>query len=70
MSQLAHRILEVDPQLCVVYRFFGTYFLQSYFVFLILGKKLGRQSDYLILGNCCISLQALGIFVVTTNMDY
>jgi hypothetical protein len=53
-----------------MYRFFGTYFLQSSFIFLILAQKLGRQSDDLILGNCCINLQVLDTFVATTNMDY
>jgi hypothetical protein len=53
-----------------MYRFFGTYFLQSSFIFLILAQKLGRQSDDLILRNCFINLQVLDIFVASTNMDY
>lgn len=70
MKQVAHHILEADPQLCLMYRFFGTYFLQSSFIFLILAQKLGRQSDDLILRNCLINLQVLDIFVASTNMDY
>ena len=53
-----------------MYRFFGTYFLQSSFIFLILAQKLGRQSDDLIMRNCAINLQVLDMFVATTNMDY
>lgn len=53
-----------------MFRFFGTYFLQSTFIFLILAKKLGRRSDELIMRNCRINLQVLDKFVATTNMDY
>lgn len=53
-----------------MYRYFGTYFLQSSFIFLILAQKLGQQSDSLILRNCAINLQVLDKFVLATNMDY
>lgn len=53
-----------------MYRYFGTYFLQSSFIFLILAQKLGQNSDGLILRNCAINLQVLDKFVLTTNMDY
>ncbi|PYI02468.1 hypothetical protein BO78DRAFT_463925 [Aspergillus sclerotiicarbonarius CBS 121057] len=69
-ANIARYILRIDPQLCLMYRFFGTYFLQSSFIFLILAQKLGRQSDDLILRNCAINLQVLDMFVAATNMDY
>ncbi|KAJ5627840.1 hypothetical protein N7490_010068 [Penicillium lividum] len=69
-ANVARYILQVDPRLCLMYRFFGTYFLQSSFIFLILARKLGRQSDELIMRNCAINLQVLDKFVATTNMDY
>ncbi|KAJ5658345.1 uncharacterized protein N7484_001994 [Penicillium longicatenatum] len=69
-ANVARYILQVDPRLCLMYRFFGTYFLQSSFIFLILARKLGRQSDDLIMRNCAINLQVLDKFVATTNMDY
>ncbi|KAJ5727741.1 NmrA-like family protein [Penicillium malachiteum] len=69
-ANVARYILRVDPRLCLMYRFFGTYFLQSTFIFLILAQKLGRQSDELIMRNCAINLQVLDRFVATTNMDY
>ncbi|PYH96658.1 hypothetical protein BO71DRAFT_417683 [Aspergillus ellipticus CBS 707.79] len=69
-ANIARHILQIDPQLSLMYRFFGTYFLQSSFIFLILAQKLGRHSDNLILHNCAINLQVLDMFVVTTNMDY
>ncbi|KAJ5291303.1 hypothetical protein N7478_000554 [Penicillium angulare] len=68
--QVARYILLVDPRLCLMYRFFGTYFLQSTFIFLILAQKLGRQSDKLIMRNCAINLEVLDKFVAITNMDY
>ncbi|PWY91683.1 hypothetical protein BO94DRAFT_461610 [Aspergillus sclerotioniger CBS 115572] len=69
-ANIARYILRIDPRLCLMYRFFGTYFLQSSFIFLILAQKLGRQSDDLILRNCTINLQVLDMFVAATNMDY
>lgn len=68
--KVARHILRIDPQLSLMYRFFGTYFLQSSFIFLILAQKLGKQSDDLILRNCSINLQVLDMFVAATNMDY
>ncbi|OJJ50600.1 hypothetical protein ASPZODRAFT_55029 [Penicilliopsis zonata CBS 506.65] len=69
-ASVAKHILLVDPQLLFMYRYFGTYLLQSSFIFLILAQKLGHRSDTLILGNCSINLQVLDTFVKTTNMDY
>ncbi|BCS04224.1 Zn(II)2Cys6 transcription factor [Aspergillus luchuensis] len=69
-ANVARHILRIDPQLSLMYRFFGTYFLQSSFIFLILAQKLGKQSDDLILRNCSINLQVLDMFVAATNMDY
>ncbi|PWY68391.1 hypothetical protein BO70DRAFT_374357 [Aspergillus heteromorphus CBS 117.55] len=69
-ANIARHILQIDPQLSLMYRFFGTYFLQSSFIFLILAQKLGRHSDSLILHNCAINLQVLDMFVAATNMDY
>lgn len=68
--KIARHILRIDPQLSLMYRFFGTYFLQSSFIFLILAQKLGKRSDDLILRNCSINLQVLDMFVAATNMDY
>ncbi|PYH42273.1 fungal specific transcription factor domain-containing protein [Aspergillus saccharolyticus JOP 1030-1] len=69
-ANVASHILRVDPQLSFMYRYFGTYFLQSSFIFLILAQKLGQKSDKLILRNCAINLQVLDQFVLATNMDY
>ncbi|KAI2841516.1 transcriptional regulator family: Fungal Specific TF [Aspergillus niger] len=69
-ANIARHILRIDPQLSLMYRFFGTYFLQSSFIFLILAQKLGKRSDDLILRNCSINLQVLDMFVAATNMDY
>ncbi|OJI82498.1 hypothetical protein ASPTUDRAFT_123034 [Aspergillus tubingensis CBS 134.48] len=69
-ANVSRHILRIDPQLSLMYRFFGTYFLQSSFIFLILAQKLGKQSDDLILRNCSINLQVLDMFVAATNMDY
>lgn len=67
---MAQHILRVDPHLSLMYRYYGTYFLQSCFIFLILAQKLGRQSDSLIIGNCATNLEVLDKFILTTNMDY
>ncbi|KUL89829.1 hypothetical protein ZTR_02723 [Talaromyces verruculosus] len=69
-AKMAQRILRVDPHLSLMYRYYGTYFLQSCFIFLILAQKLGRQSDSLIISNCAINLEVLDKFILTTNMDY
>ncbi|RAL15789.1 uncharacterized protein BO97DRAFT_175414 [Aspergillus homomorphus CBS 101889] len=53
-----------------MYRYFGIYFLQPSFIFLILAQKLGQKSDNLILRNCAINLQVLDKFVLATNMDF
>lgn len=67
---MAQHILTVDPHLSLMYRYYGTYFLQSCFIFLILAQKLGRQSDSLIISNCATNLEVLDKFILTTNMDY
>lgn len=59
-----------DPRLCYLYRFFGTYMLQSSFIFLILAQKLGTAADELILSNCNTNLQVLDAFVSVVNIDY
>ena len=38
------------------YRYFGTYLLQSSFVFLILARKLGKHADSYIKSNCTANL--------------
>jgi xylanolytic transcriptional activator XlnR len=53
-----------------MYRYFGTYLLQSSFIFLILAQKLGPMSDGLIVDNCTINLQVLDVFARVTNMEY
>jgi xylanolytic transcriptional activator XlnR len=62
--------MNVDPHLHYMYRYFGTYLLQSSFIFLILAQKLGKAADNLILENCTINLQVLDTFVQTVNIDY
>ena len=69
-SQLAGSIMKIDPHLHYMYRYFGTYLLQSSFIFLILAQKLGKAADNLILENCMINLQVLDTFVGTVNIDY
>ncbi|EEA26285.1 hypothetical protein PMAA_073610 [Talaromyces marneffei ATCC 18224] len=69
-AKMAQHVLRVDPHLSLMYRYYGTYFLQSCFIFLILAQKLGRQSDDLIISNCAINLEVLDKFILTTNMDY
>lgn len=60
----------VDPHFYFLYRVFGTYLVQSSFIFLILARKLGSMSDQLILDNCAVNLQFLDIFVQNSNMTY
>jgi hypothetical protein len=60
----------VDPKLDLMCRYFGTYLLQSSFIFLVLGQKLGNQADGIVLGTCIVNLKVLDLFVAVTNMDY
>ena len=60
----------VDPKLDFMYRYFGTYLLQSSFIFLILAQKLGNHADSVVLGTCLVNLKVLELFVGVTNMDY
>lgn len=60
----------VDRNLQLCYRYFGTYLLQSSFVFLILAKKLRREADGYIVETCSANLQALDTFVRTVNIGY
>jgi hypothetical protein len=53
-----------------MYRYFGTYLLQSSFIFLILAQKLGKQADDLILDTCTANLNMLELFNRVTNIDY
>ena len=62
--------MQVDPHLHYMYRFFGTYLLQSSFICLVLAQKLGMAADDLILENCMTNLQVLDTFVQTVNIDY
>lgn len=59
-----------DSRLQFCYRFFGTYLLQSSFIFLILAQKLGNAADDLILKNCSVNLQVLDAFVLVVNIAY
>lgn len=59
-----------DPHLHYIYRFWGTYMLQSSFIFLILAQKLGTAADELIINNCSTNLQVLDAFVSVVNIDY
>lgn len=70
LVQIAEAILATDSRLHFIYRFFGTYLLQSSFFFLILAQKLGSAADNLILENCSINLRVLDAFVETANIDY
>jgi hypothetical protein len=69
-SQFSFFILGVDPSLEYCYRYFGTYMLQSSFIFYILVHKLGRQSNDHIRQTCLLSLQTLDTFVKTVDMKY
>jgi hypothetical protein len=69
-TQVAACILAVDPHLHVCYRFFGTYLLQSSFLFLILAQKLGNSADDYIFDNVRTHLHALEAFVRTVNIGY
>ncbi|CZR63737.1 uncharacterized protein PAC_13634 [Phialocephala subalpina] len=69
-AKLAGSILTIDPHLQFIYRYFGTYLLQSSFIFLILAQKLGQAADNLILENCTINLRVLDTFVQVVNVEY
>ncbi|RDW89167.1 hypothetical protein BP6252_01199 [Coleophoma cylindrospora] len=69
-AEISGQILVADPRLHYMYRYFGTYFLQSSFIFLILAQKLGNAADDLIIKNCTINLQALEAFVQISNISY
>lgn len=68
--QITRSIIVADPHFYLLYRLFGTYLVQSSFIFLILARKFGPMSDQLILDNCAINLQVLDIFVQNSNMRY
>jgi xylanolytic transcriptional activator XlnR len=53
----------------MLYRLFGTYLLQSSFIFLILIRKL-KDPDQYILSCCTTNLRALDAFVATVNISY
>ncbi|KAF8853852.1 hypothetical protein BDZ45DRAFT_706805 [Acephala macrosclerotiorum] len=59
-AKLAGSILAIDPRLQYIYRYFGTYLLQSSFIFLILAQKLRQAADDLILENLTCSFQPVG----------
>lgn len=67
---MAAAILDADPQLHLCYRYFGTYLLQSVFLFLVLAKKLGAPKGSPILDNCRTNLRVLDVFVQTVNIQY
>lgn len=71
-AQLSGAILEADPKLRFIYRYFGTYLLQSSFIFIILASKLDPAADnhFLILENCTINLRVLDAFVGTVGIEY
>lgn len=69
-AELAETILIIDKSLFLLYRLFGTYFLQSSFFFLILAKKLDSSLDKLILKNCSVNLQVLKGFVKVVDIKY
>jgi xylanolytic transcriptional activator XlnR len=68
--QINKSIIIADPHFCLLYRLFGTYLVQSSFIFLILARKFGSMSDQVILDHCEINLQVLDIFVQNSNMTY
>ncbi|KAK0387014.1 hypothetical protein NLU13_5328 [Sarocladium strictum] len=69
-ANVARHIVIVDPKLDFMCRYFGTYLLQSSFIFLILAQKLGNHADNVVLGTCVVNLKVLELFVGLTNMDY
>ena len=68
LSNIARCILQKDPRLHILYRLFGTYFLQASFIFMILAKKL--RADPLILDNCSSNLNALDVVAKRSNIKY
>lgn len=68
--QISRFIIIADPHFSLLYRIFGTYLVQSSFIFLILARKFGPRSDELILDDCAINLQVLDIFAQNSNMSY
>lgn len=69
-ANITRFIITADPHFYLLYRMFGTYLVQSSFIFLILCRKFGSMSDQLILDHCAINLQILDIFVESSNMSY
>jgi hypothetical protein len=68
--QITASILATDTHLQYIYRYFGTYLLQSSFVFLLLATKLAKTADGLIYENCRTNLRALEMFVQVANIRY
>ena len=68
---MAGAILKTDPKLRFIYRYFGTYLLQSSFISIILASKLDPSADnhFLILENCTINLEVLDAFVSAVGIE-
>jgi xylanolytic transcriptional activator XlnR len=69
-NQVTSQILRLDPKLHEFYRMFGTYFLHSSFIFLILARKLRHSADEYILNSCRTYLRTLEAFAATVNIRY
>ncbi|CAK7204980.1 hypothetical protein SEUCBS139899_007743 [Sporothrix eucalyptigena] len=69
-TKVTAQILRLDPKLHGFYRLFGTYFLHSSFIFLILARKLRQSADDYILNSCRTYLRTLEAFAATVNIKY
>ncbi|CAK7244555.1 MAG: hypothetical protein STHCBS139747_006097 [Sporothrix thermara] len=69
-TKVTAQILRLDPKLHQCYRFFGTYFLHSSFIFLVLARKLRQSADEYILNSCRTYLRTLEAFATTVNIKY
>jgi hypothetical protein len=62
--------MEIDPDLQLFFRVFGTYHLQASFFFIMLAHKLGTLADEQVMKVCEINLKALMIFARTARAEY
>ncbi|CAK7217093.1 hypothetical protein SCUCBS95973_003034 [Sporothrix curviconia] len=69
-TKVTVQILRLDPKLQCCYRMFGTYFLHSSFIFLVLARKLRQSADDYILNSCRTYLRTLEAFAATVNIKY
>ena len=69
-AEVTAQIMEIDPFFENLPALFGTYLLQSAFVFIILAQKLGSFVDQQIMRVCGINLRAMSVFGQLARVDY